>query len=112
MVGAALAHVKTVALSAEQDEPVELWREDAHVAQVGVEWDVQGHSIDWKAVVLSIHPVHVGKECNAAQEETQKHHATVHFVQPAVLQTHLQGDGVDGRGQKEEKYSNRGTWGK
>lgn len=66
MVGAALAQVKTVTLSAKQDKPVELRCEDAHTAQVSVEWDVQGHSVDREAVVVSIHPVHVGEECNAA----------------------------------------------
>lgn len=86
-----LALVKTVAFSAEQDEPVDLGREDTHVAQVGIERDMQGHSVERKAVVLSINPVHVGEECNAAQEEAQQHHAAVHFMQPAVLQAHLQG---------------------
>lgn len=69
MVGATLALVKTVALPAEQDEPVELRREDAYVTQVGIERDVQGHGIDREAVVLSIHPIHVREKCNAAQEE-------------------------------------------
>lgn len=71
-------------------------REDAHVAQVSVERDVQGHGVDREAVVCSIHPVHVGEEYNAAQEEAQQHHEAVRFVQPAVLQSHLQGErGVD-----------------
>lgn len=47
MVGAAMAHVKAVALSAEQDEPVKLRCEDTHVAQVSIEWNVQGHGVEW-----------------------------------------------------------------
>lgn len=106
MVGAALAYVKAVALSAEQDEPVELWREDAHVPQVGVQRDVQGHSVEREVVVLPIHPVHVGKECNTAQEEAQQNHAAVHFVQQAVLQTNLQrGRGRGGCGGQKKKES-------
>lgn len=103
MTGAAMAHVKAVALSQEQDEPVKLWCEDTHVAHVGVERDVQGHGVEREAVVLAIHPVHVGEERDTAQEEAQQHHATVHFVQPAVLLTHLQGE-IRDRVDKDKEY--------
>lgn len=87
---AAAPPVKTVALSAEQHEPVNLRRQDAGVAQVGGERQVEGHAVQRDAVVAAVHPVHVGEEGDAAHEEGEEHHAAVGLVQPAVLEAELE----------------------
>lgn len=87
--GSAATLVQTVALSAEQNEPVDLRRQDARVSQVGVQRQVEGHAVERDAVVLTIRPVHVREECNAAREEGEQHHAAVGFVQPAILKAEL-----------------------
>lgn len=81
--------VQTVALSAEQHEPVHLRRQDAGVAKVGGERQVEGHAVQGDAVVAAVHPVHVGEEGDAAHEEGEEHHAAVGLVQPAVLEAEL-----------------------
>lgn len=88
--GTLLPLVEPVALKAEQDEPVDLWGQDAQASQVGVDGHVERDGVERKAVMCSVHPVHVGEESDAAQEEAQEHHAAVQFVQPALLQTQLQ----------------------
>lgn len=65
----AAALVQAVALSAEQDEPVDLRRQDARVAQVGQQRQVEGHAVEGDAVVAAVHPVHEGEEGDAANEE-------------------------------------------
>lgn len=88
-VGRAAAPVQAVALSAKQDEPVELRRQDAQAAQVGGQRQVEGHAVERDAVVLTVHPVHVGEEGDAAHEEGEQYHAAVGLVQPAVLEAEL-----------------------
>lgn len=83
------ASVQTVALPAEQHEPVDLRRQDAQAAQGGGGWQVEGHGIEGDAVVPAVHPVHVGEEGDAAGEEAEQYHAAVGFVQPAVLKAEL-----------------------
>lgn len=85
----AAAAVQAVALSAKQDEPVDLRRQDARVAQVGGQRQVEGHAVERDAVVLAVHPVHVGEEGDAAHEEGEQHHAAVGLVQPALLKAEL-----------------------
>lgn len=81
--------VQTVGLHAEQSEPVHLRRQDAQVAQVGVQRQGQGHAAERDAVVAPVRPVHVREERDAAREEGQQHHGAVSFVQPAVLKAQL-----------------------
>lgn len=85
----AAAAVQTVALSAKQDEPVDLRGQDARVPQIGGERQVEGHAVQRDAVVLAVHPVHVGEEGDAAHEEGEQHHPAVGLVQPAVLKAEL-----------------------
>lgn len=87
--GVSGALVEAVTLSAEQHEPVDLRRQDADVAQVGGEGQVEGHAVEREPVVLAVHPVHVGEEGDAAQEEGEQHHAAVGLVHPVILQTQL-----------------------
>lgn len=76
----AAATVQTVALAAKQHEPVDLWRQDAQAAQGGGRRQVEGHGVQRDAVVLAVHPEHVGEEGDAAREEGEQHHAAVSFV--------------------------------
>lgn len=85
----AAAPVQAVTLSAKQDEPVDLRCQDARVAQVGGQRQVEGHAVERDAVVLTVHPVHVGEEGDAAHEEGEQYHAAVGLVQPAVLEAEL-----------------------
>ena len=93
--------VKTVALSAKKDEPVDLRRQDARVAQVGGQRQVEGHAVERDAVVAAVHPVHVGEEGDAAHEEGQQHHAAVRLVHPALLQVQLRRGDQPGRETKK-----------
>lgn len=88
-VGTAATLVQAVALSAEQDEPVDLRRQDARVAQVGGQRQVEGHAVERDAVVLAVHPVHVGEEGDAAHKEGEQYHTAIGLVQPAVLEAEL-----------------------
>lgn len=81
--------VQTVALSAEQDEPVKLRCQDAQVAQVGGQRQVEGHAVERDAVVFAVHPVHVGEEGDAAHKEGEQYHTAIGLVQPAVLEAEL-----------------------
>ena len=124
--GVSGAPVEAEALSAQQDEPVDLRRHDAEVAQVGGEGEVEGHAVEGQPVVLAVHPVHVGEESNATQEECEQHHAAVSLVHLAVLEAQLregerererslykESQGVKGRGREEfthgKKVSERMT---
>lgn len=89
MVGPAGAPVQTIALSAQQHKPVDLRRQDAGVAQVGRERQVEGHAIKGDTIVAAVHPVHEGKEGNAAHKKGEQDHAAIGLVQPAVLQIEL-----------------------
>lgn len=84
------ALVQTVALAAEEEEPVDLRRQDARVAEVGGQRQVEGHVVKRDAVVAAVHPVHEGEEGDAAQEEDEQYHAAIQFVQPAVLEAELE----------------------
>lgn len=86
----AAALVQAVALSAQQDEPVDLRRHDARVAQVGGQRQVEGHAVQGDAVVAAVHPVHEGEEGDAAHKEGEQYHAAVGLVQPAVLEAELE----------------------
>lgn len=88
-VGAAAALVQTVALSAKQDEPVDLRCQDARVAKVSGQRQVEGHTVERDAVVAAVHPVHEGEEGDAAHKEDQQYHTTIYLVQPAVLEAKL-----------------------
>ena len=81
--------VQTIALSAQQHEPVDLRRHDAQAAQVGGEWQVEGHAVERDAVVVAVHQVHVGEEGDAAHEEGEQHHPAIGLVQRAVLEAEL-----------------------
>lgn len=65
----AAAAVQAVTLHAEQSEPVDLRRQDAQVAQVGVQRQSEGDAAERDAVVLTVRPVHVGEKRDAACEE-------------------------------------------
>lgn len=84
--------VQAVALPAKQDEPVDLRRQDARVAQVGGQRQVEGHTVERDAVVVAVHPVHVGEEGDAAHEEGEQYHTAIGLVQPAVLEAELVGE--------------------
>lgn len=84
-----LTFVQSVSFTAQEDEPVELRCQDAEVAQVGGERQVEGNAVERDAVVRAVHPVHEREESDATHEETQKHRAAIHLVQPALLQTQL-----------------------
>ena len=95
--------VKTVALSAKKAEPVDLRRQDARVAQVGGQRQVEGHAVERDAVVAAVHPVHIGEEGDAAHKEGEQSHAAVGLVQPAVLEAELVEETQTKReGQKED----------
>lgn len=51
---------------------------------------MEGHPVERDAVVVAIHPVHEGEECDAAQEEDEQHHTAVYLVQPALLEAELE----------------------
>lgn len=82
--------VQTVALAAEQDKPVDLRCQDATVANVSGQWQVEGHTVERDAVVVAIHPVHEGEEGDAAEEEDEQHHTAIYLVQPALLEAKLE----------------------
>lgn len=92
--------VKTVALSAKKDKPVDLRCQDARVAQVGRQRQVEGHTVERDAVVAAVHPVHVGEEGDAAHKEGEQYHTAIGLVQPAVLEAEL----------VEETQTKRGGW--
>lgn len=50
---------------------------------------MEGDAVERYAVVLPVHPVHVGEEGDAAHEEGEQHHAAIGLVQPAVLEAEL-----------------------
>lgn len=94
--------VQTVALSAKQNEPVDLRRQDARVAHVGGQRQVEGHAVQRDAVVLAVHPVHVGEEGDAAHKEGEQYHTAVGLVQPAVLKAELVEETKKRKGWKED----------
>lgn len=90
--------VQTEALSAKQDEPVELRCQDARVAQVGSQRQVERNAVEWDTIVLPVHPVHVGEEGDAAHKEGEQYHTAICLVQPAVLEAELVEETKRGRG--------------
>lgn len=69
VLSVSLPLVEPVAFTAEEDEPVDLRRQDADAAHVGGERQVEGDAVERDAVVWAVGPVHVGEERNAAHEE-------------------------------------------
>lgn len=86
----AAALVQAVALSAEQDEPVDLRCQDARATEGGGERQVEGDAVERDAVMTAVHPVHEGEEGNAAHEEAEQHHGAIGLVQPAFLKAELE----------------------
>lgn len=63
---------------------------------------MEGHAVQRDAVVLAVHPVHVGEESDAAHKEGEQYHTAVGLVQPAVLKAELVGEIKKRRGWKED----------
>lgn len=53
---------------------------------------MEGHAVERDAVVVAVHPVHVGEEGDAAHKEGEQYHTAIGLVQPAVLEAELVGE--------------------
>lgn len=68
---------------------------------------MEGHAVERDAVVLAVHPVHVGEEGDAAHEEGEQHHAAVGLVQPAILKAELAEETKKKEEEEEEEGAER-----
>ncbi len=61
---------------------------------------MERYAVEWDAVVLTVHPVHVREKGDTAHKESEQYHTAVSLVQPAVLEAELEEEtkrGKDGK---------------
>lgn len=71
--------------SADQAEPVELWRHQEGSAKIALPWDGHWHQIKRNGCIPAISVVEVREEDNSTDEEGDQHEDSIHLMEESML---------------------------